>query len=83
MPKSGNNSRPYNRDDKKEVARNAAALKKAGKAGTKPGDSSYDSVGPGRGMNSGASARQKTREVAGEASTRLGQRMRVRGGMKK
>ncbi len=82
MPKSASNARPYNRSEKNEVKKNKRAISRAKKSGAYPGDSAYESVGPGRMYNSGAAASQVRRTMAMIADRALAKKIKGKRGRK-
>jgi hypothetical protein len=74
MPKSGDNARPYNRNQKRSAERNKAVRDKAAKAGM--GNETYYTAGPGRRAMSAGGAAQMTRSTAKYADEIIAARMR-------
>ncbi|MGA0847486.1 MAG: hypothetical protein ACO3PY_02605 [Pontimonas sp.] len=76
MPKSGDNARPYNRNQKRSAERNKAVRAKLYKLGDDYAKMTFGTAGPDR-MNRGAGeAAQMTRSTAKYADEIIAARMR-------
>jgi len=71
MPKSGDNARPYNRNQKRSAARNKAVRAKVGDDKT-----GFMTAGPGRMAMSAGRAAQMTRSTGKYADEIIAARMR-------
>ena len=76
MPKSGDNARPYNRNEKRLAARNKSVRAKVAKSGG--GKEAFMTAGPGRMAMSAGAASQMTRSTAKRADEALAAQMRAK-----
>ena len=82
MPKSGDNSRPYNRTQKKQAQRDKKVLKRTNKAEGPYSNASFSGSGPGRKHTGAGESAQATRSLARMTDKLFAKKIKGRRGRK-